>query len=373
MILEFEYLLEKISTEHPCGMDCSFSNEFLSIKNARIQDDPLLDQGEWVAEPKQADWAFVEIKSIELLTEQTKDIRLYTWLIEAWSHLYGFEGIARGLELCHRSLMQYWLQLHPEIEEDDLDQRLGLLEGFIAQLPGLIRQIPLIQQSPFYSLKDYDNFLYQQNQKRKHQVDEIEEREGSEQQLEKFEQLLLNTPKEVQQQNNQYVLEIQYQWQQFKSVLDELLGIDGPSFAATDAQLESIFSNIQRIYKKDTTTSKSAPPTLADNQLAQSLAQNEKNLFSGQILPAFQQSIQFNNQYHIVNREQAMQILKDIADYFQVNEPHSPVSYMLQKTIKWSQMPLHEWLAQVIKNENPLEHLHELLGVPAQNESSSEW
>ncbi len=46
---------------------------------------------------------------------------------------------------------------------------------------------------------------------------------------------------------------------------------------------------------------------------------------------------------------------------------------MLQKTITWSQMPLHEWLAKVIKNENPLEHLHELLGIPAQNESSCEW
>ena len=104
--------------------------------------------------------------------------------------------------------------------------------------------------------------------------------------------------------------------------------------------------------------------------MAQILAQNEINLSSGQVLPTFQQSVQFHNQNHIVNREQAIQILKEIADYFQMNEPHSPVSYMLQKTITWSQMPLHEWLTKVIKNENPLEHLHELLGVPAQNESS---
>ena len=373
MTLEFEYLFEEISVEHPCGIDCSFSNEFLSIKNARIQDNPLLDQGEWVAEPKQADWAFVEIKSIELLTEKTKDIRLYTWLIEAWGHLYGFEGIARGLELCHRSLEQYWLQLHPKIEEDDLDQRLGLLEGFITQLPRLIKQVSLIQQSPFYSLKDYDNFLYLQNQKRKQQVDDLEAQEGTEQKLEHFEQLLLNIPKEVQQQNYQYLLEIQHQWQQFKSALDELLGIDGPSFAAADAQLESIFANIQRIYKKDISSTKSASPAPADYQMAQILAQNEINLSSGQVLPTFQQSVQFHNQNHIVNREQAIQILKEIADYFQMNEPHSPVSYMLQKTITWSQMPLHEWLAKVIKNENPLEHLHELLGVPAQNESSCEW
>ncbi len=36
----------------------SFSNEFHAIKIAKTQDDPLLDQGDWVAEPKQADWHF---------------------------------------------------------------------------------------------------------------------------------------------------------------------------------------------------------------------------------------------------------------------------------------------------------------------------
>lgn len=45
---------------------------------------------------------------------------------------------------------------------------------------------------------------------------------------------------------------------------------------------------------------------------------------------------------------------------------------MLQKTIKWSQMPLHEWLNQVIKNENPLHNVQELLGVQQANESS-DW
>ena len=68
-----------------------------------------------------------------------------------------------------------------------------------------------------------------------------------------------------------------------------------------------------------------------------------------------------------------MRVLQEISSYFQKNEPHSPVSYMLQKTIRWSQMPLHEWLAHVIKNENPLEQVQELLGVPDMNNSNSEW
>ena len=74
-------------------------------------------------------------------------------------------------------------------------------------------------------------------------------------------------------------------------------------------------------------------------------------------------------QSHAQNREQAMRVLQDIATYFQKNEPHSPVSYMLQKTIKWSQMPLHEWLTQVIKDEHPLQMLQDTLGVQPKNEN----
>ncbi len=67
-----------------------------------------------------------------------------------------------------------------------------------------------------------------------------------------------------------------------------------------------------------------------------------------------------------------MQVLQEISAYFQKNEPHSPVSYLLEKTIKWSQMPLHEWLAQVIKDEHPLNMLQDTLGVQSNNQYQSE-
>ena len=198
MTLKFEYLLQDISVDQPCGVDYSFSNDFHVINNARTRDDPLLEQGDWVSEPKQADWQLVHDKTIELLTEKTKDIRLYTWLIEAWSHLYGFEGIARGLELTQQSLERYWFTLHPQIEEDDLDQRFGLLQGLITQLPMLMKQVPLVSSAPFYNLGDYEAFLHQRNIKLKQQQDDYSEN-NTVQDLEHFEQSLLKTSQTVNQ------------------------------------------------------------------------------------------------------------------------------------------------------------------------------
>ena len=376
MSLEIEPLLSPISSDQPCGQDLSFSNEFHAIKIAKTQDDPLLDQGDWVAEPKQADWHFVEQKSIELLTGKSKDLRLLGWLLEAWSNLYGFEGTAKALELMHRTLNEYWTQLHPEIEEEDLDQRLGLLQGSINHLIPLIKQVAIVNV-PAFSLSDYEALLRQKNHLLK-QVESYTDDTNSSQILEQFEQSLFNTSKSFQYQNYQHFSAILAEWSILKSVLDTLMGLDAPSFAAIDTQLENIHTSLKKLYKTDvftqpvmaTQTSESAAAATITTQALSFTQRKEQEIDMNTVHPS--KGFQVQPQNHLANREQAMRVLQEISDYFQANEPHSPVSYMLQKTIKWSQMPLHEWLNQVIKNENPLHNVQELLGVQQANESS-DW
>ena len=376
MSLEIEPLLSPISSDQPCGQDLSFSNEFHAIKIAKTQDDPLLDQGDWVAEPKQADWHFVEQKSIELLTGKSKDLRLLGWLLEAWSNLYGFEGTAKALELMHRTLNEYWTQLHPEIEEEDLDQRLGLLQGSINHLIPLIKQVAIVNV-PSFSLSDYEALLRQKNHLLK-QVESYTEDANSSQILEQFEQSLFNTSKSFQYQNYQHFSAILAEWSILKSVLDTLMGLDAPSFASIDTQLENIHTSLKKLYKTDvftqpvmaTQTSESSAAATITTQALSFTQHKEQEIDMNTVHPS--KGFQVQPQNHLANREQAMRVLQEISDYFQANEPHSPVSYMLQKTIKWSQMPLHEWLNQVIKNENPLHNVQELLGVQQANESS-DW
>lgn len=376
MSLEIEPLLSPISSDQPCGQDLSFSNEFHAIKIAKTQDDPLLDQGDWVAEPKQADWHFVEQKSIEILTGKSKDLRLLGWLLEAWSNLYGFEGTAKALELMHRTLNEYWTQLHPEIEEEDLDQRLGLLQGSINHLIPLLKQVAIVNV-PAFSLSDYEALLRQKNHLLK-QVESYTDDTNSSQILEQFEQSLFNTSKSFQYQNYQHFSAILAEWSILKSVLDTLMGLDAPSFAAIDTQLENIHTSLKKLYKTDVFTqpvmaTQTSEPSAARTITTQALSftqHKEQEIDMNTVHPS--KGFQVQPQNHLANREQAMRVLQEISDYFQANEPHSPVSYMLQKTIKWSQMPLHEWLNQVIKNENPLHNVQELLGVQQANESS-DW
>lgn len=369
MNIDLDALLQPISADELCGEDFSFSNDFHEIKKAKTHDDPLLDLGDWVSEPKQADWNFVAHKSTELLINKTKDIRLLTWLSEAWGNLYGFEGLAKSLELSHRMLEEFWLKIHPEIEDDDLDQRLGLLQGLTNQLITIIKKVPVVNSQPYYSLFDYEKILHEQNNRLK-KPDDNDDVNGSED-LDRFEQALFNTSKSIQFQNYQHFTDVLKHWETLKQVLDQLMELDAPSFASIDSQLDTIHKTLKKLYKADAFNTSAPAPTSE-----QAPVDNDNNEQAQMAVPMTQQqhtqSFQPQPQSHLQNREQAMKVLQEIADYFQANEPHSPVSYMLQKTIKWSQMPLHEWLAQVIKNDSPLESVQELLGV-SQNHESNEW
>jgi type VI secretion system protein ImpA len=50
------------------------------------------------------------------------------------------------------------------------------------------------------------------------------------------------------------------------------------------------------------------------------------------------------------------------AEFFQKTEPHSPISYIVQRAVKWGNMPLESWLQDVIKDETVLFNLRQTLG-----------
>jgi len=65
----------------------------------------------------------------------------------------------------------------------------------------------------------------------------------------------------------------------------------------------------------------------------------------------------------IKGRPEALRRLEEVAAFFQKTEPHSPVSYLVQRAVKWGNMPLESWLQEVIKDDNVLGQLRETLGL----------
>ena len=53
-----------------------------------------------------------------------------------------------------------------------------------------------------------------------------------------------------------------------------------------------------------------------------------------------------------VTREQILEELENIARYFKRVEPHSPVSYLIDKAIRWGHMSLPELMTELMSDED---------------------
>jgi hypothetical protein len=185
-----------------------------------------------------------------------------------------------------------------------------------------------------FNLNIDDEALLRQKNHLLKQVESYTDDTNSSQILEQFEQSLFNTSKSFQYQNYQHFSAILAEWSILKSVLDTLMGLDAPSFAAIDTQLEDIHTSLKKLYKTDvftqpvmaTQTSESSAAATITTQALSFTQHKEQEIDMNTVHPS--KGFQVQPQNHLANREQAMRVLQEISDYFQANEPHSPVSYI---------------------------------------------
>ena len=133
-------LLLPISADRICGEDLSFSSEVDAIAYARTYDDPTLDQGEWVAVLKEADWQFVGSRCAAMIETKTKDLRLAVWLAEAHAKTRGLRGLGDGYAVLSGLCEHYWEGLHPLADDGDYDQRVGNLYWLLTRTLVLVRE-----------------------------------------------------------------------------------------------------------------------------------------------------------------------------------------------------------------------------------------
>jgi type VI secretion system protein ImpA len=75
----------------------------------------------------------------------------------------------------------------------------------------------------------------------------------------------------------------------------------------------------------------------------------------------------------IGSREQALDKLREVADYFRRTEPHSPVPYLIQRAINWSRMSFDQLLIELVKDENSRLDIHTTLGIKSDSGGDSSY
>ena len=65
----------------------------------------------------------------------------------------------------------------------------------------------------------------------------------------------------------------------------------------------------------------------------------------------------------VKSRDEAFRQLMLISQFFRQTEPHSPISYVLEKAVKWGNMPLAELIQELIPDSNSRDTYSSLTGV----------
>ena len=74
----------------------------------------------------------------------------------------------------------------------------------------------------------------------------------------------------------------------------------------------------------------------------------------------------------IQSRDDAFRRLEEIATYLRQIEPHSPVSYLVQRAVTWGRMPFEQLLQELLKDSSVRGQVGEMLGLKSTDGTSPE-
>ena len=343
--MNYDTLLAPISDASPCGDDLSFSDEFDAIQESRRADDPTLDQGEWVTALKTADWPGV-VSQCEKVFARTKDLRAAAWFTEANARIGGYAGLADGLELCRLLCERYWAGLHPELEADgDAEQRSGNLRWLLSAVESLASQLPVLRHAgASYSLRDMEAA---QVAARTSERSDDGAAAANAITPDDIAAARRATPQEFFATNFADAQRAQRELAQLQVVIDTHLGADGPGFTGAKGALEKAVHAIGLMARDANPGAANIASLSADDSAAAAAPAPSAGGTGGPLR----------------TRADALRQLRTVAEFFRRTEPHSPVAYLAERAAQWGDMPLHQWLRAVVKDQGALSNMEELLGV----------
>ena len=367
-VINLELMLQPISEENPVGENLRYSGIYDEITEARRADDDAA-QGEWVTELKVADFRKVVVLAAPALEKDTKDLQIGAWLSEALVKEYGFVGLRDSLKLMAGLQENFWEMLYPEIDEGDMEGRANAVSVVDKQMAFAIKGAPITGYAG-YSFNDWED------SKRFDIPDNIETLDSADQK--KYNELRAQAEKENRVTGNKWKIEIAQSRRVFYEELafivdecwvgyNELNRVNEEKYDRNQTpglgNLKKALDDIQSQVKKLLDDKRAEEP----DEIEETAGGEETVGEDGAVVKVAGVATASGA---IQSRQDALKRLSDIAAFFIKTEPHSPISYLVQRAVKWGNMPLETWLQDVIKDETVIFQIRQTLGFNTQSADS---
>lgn len=364
-----EELLTPLEGEDgPCGPSLRYDPVYDRIKEAR-RADPDLPQGVWERELKRAEWPTVRDLCIETLSTRTKDLQLAFWLTEAWTHLEGFRGFRRGIDLICSLCEDFWDDIHPEIGEDgDLDYRMGPIQWANDHFSRQLALVPITEpegEERPYTLHSWHEVLRIENLRERDRA--AADREAKNKPSRGvFEASVSLTPVEYYIDLVTVVEAAIGEVDRLDDILERQAGNEAPSIAKIRGVLTELDERARRYLSdkggelpteaepeaEEETASEEASDTAAGDAAEETTMAEAKTEQSGS-----------GHTGPIDSRAEAYRRLSEAADYLMRTEPHSPVPYLIRRAVVWGNKSFGELLVELMENGGDHQRVLRLLGL----------
>lgn len=362
-VLDFEKILQPISEDQPSGESLQYSGLYDEIREARRASDGL-PQGQWQEELKIADYRQVVFLAVPALETQTKDLQIAAWLSEALIKENGFVGLRDSFKLLSGLQRNFWETLFPEIDEGDMEGRANAVEWMDVQGAFAVKGAKITggEGYSYFDFEDSKKFDIPEN---------IDTLDSTDQQ--KFRELQAQAEKENRvtadrwrkakaASRRQFYEELSFVLEECRAEYAELNLVIEEKFDRNQmpglTNLKKALDDIEAVVKKLLEDKRAEEPDAVEETADEaSGAEAGENGAIGTAKTGV-----MTTAGAIQNRKDAIKRLADLADFFRKTEPHSPISYLVTRAVKWGEMPLEMWLQDVIKDETVLFQLRQTLG-----------
>jgi type VI secretion system protein ImpA len=357
-VLDFARLLAPIPGDKPTGSDLrtdtSAVSDYYAIRDARkgaSDAERRIDKGDETAEPP--DWRPVMERATQVLAEKTKDLEITAYLIESLVRLRGFPGIRDGYRLARELVERFWDGLYPKLEEGEVHERfshilyLNGLEG-----PGTlivpVRKIAMTAQTSVGTF----NLTHHQQARSLAQLADAKLRQKRIDEgaitLEKIQKAVAETPAKFYADLVEDMTQSAEEFRGFCGSLSERSGYDPPSSDLLGV-IDSYLDVVKDLARDKLPKAKAPAP-------APAAASAQEGPEAQTAAPAVNGSV-------IKNRDDALERLRKIADYFREHEPQSVIPYALEQVANWGKMSLPELLSELIPEEGPRKNVFKQVGI----------
>lgn len=347
MLSDINDLLLPIRPDNPAGDNLEYEPLFDEIRQARESDPDDMPEDEWsVTEPRKADWNRVCNLSEKALREQTKDLQLACWYVEALCHQQGLAGLSTGIAFLSEFITRFWFQCWPALEEEGLEMRRSKLQRLDRDLSQLLLRQPMLRQATT-SLLFWRQILAFEHKINTHPGDRdaLIRKEGDFT-MDSFDQQAMNFSS----------IEIGQQAARIEALSSDLSQLEARYLSLSQDPENGVFPQSCQTLKDladylQRLTQRAIP--LVDESLALAPIMED-----GAPLPA---EAPARTPTQTMSRELAISQMLAIAGYFRQTEPSSPVPYLMERAARWATMTLPEWLEEMLNDSSSIIEINNVL------------